>query len=63
MNLLSKEQMEKLTTQRLLVYKKSLMSVPETSESPTKITKDSPEWQAVYKSLKDILNTREHIDK
>jgi hypothetical protein len=55
--------MEKLTTQRLLVYKKSLMSVPETSESPTKITKDSPEWQAVYKSLKDILNTREHIDK
>lgn len=60
---LTKDQMLKLTTKRLLAYKNKLMKYHETDNyDPTgKITKSSPEWQEAYNNLKDILATREHV--
>ena len=66
MKLLNKEQLEKLTTSRLLAYKNKLMMVPETSnwDEPTaQITKDTVVWQETYLDLKEVLKTREHVER
>ncbi len=63
--LLTKEELEKLTTKRLLAYKQSLLIVYESPDldNPHSLSKESEEWKACYKSTKDILATREHIEK
>lgn len=65
MKLLSKEQLEKLTTKRLLAYKTSLLMVYESPDfdNPNSLSKESQEWKDCYKITKDILATREHIEK
>jgi hypothetical protein len=62
---LSKEQMSKLTTQRLLAYKKKLYKYPEGPNWDTddNMNKSRPEWKAAYKNIKEILSAREHIEK
>jgi hypothetical protein len=63
--LLSKIEMENLTTERLLAYKKRIMQVPEgpswDKDNVDRINKISSEWQETYNNLKDVLATREHV--
>lgn len=63
--LLSKEAMEQLTTERLLAYRKRLLSVPETAGHHDKnnlfLHKGHPAWQLTMMELKEILDTREHV--
>ena len=61
--LLTKEEMEKLTTERLLAYKNKLMQVVEfDDEDSDRMTKSSPEWQSLYANVKSVLSTREHVE-
>lgn len=71
-SILTKEEMGKLTTKRLLAYKNKLMQVPETSEDGhlcsiskpcTKLNKTCLTWQGLYLNLKHILSEREHIER
>ena len=65
MKILTKEQMEKLTTKRLLAYKNAVMRVPEGpnwDDPKAQINKTSPEWQELYANLKEVLATREHVE-
>ncbi len=60
---LSKEQMEKLTTKRLLAYKAKLMKTNEQpNEDGTGISKEHPLWKEAYKNIKEVLATREHVE-
>lgn len=71
MNLLSREQLEKLTTKRLLAYKNKLMQVHDSGDwndycicfQNEHINKTSPEWQETYQNVKSVLATREHIER
>lgn len=66
MKLLNKEQLQKLTTQRLLSYKDVLMQVPEKPDWGdslfSKMSKAHPQWQETYAVVKEILKTREHVE-
>lgn len=63
---LTKEELEKLTTKRLLAYKNKLMKCPEgydwEPDSSYRITKQDPKWQEIYSLVKDILSKREHVN-
>lgn len=67
--LLTKEQLEKLPTKRLLAYKKSLMACQNTPHEDdwgnprNYVTKADPQWLDAYNTLKTILNTREHVNR
>jgi hypothetical protein len=61
--LLTKEQMQKLTTMRLLAYKNRLMKVPESESGDGSLNKQSPVWIKVIAEIKEILATRENVDK
>lgn len=72
MKLLKKEHMEKLNTKRLLAYKNALLKVPERSDwdwvsernnVPSRLNKTSPEWIETMQILKEILKTREHVER
>lgn len=66
MNFLSKEALKKLNTKRLLAYKRVLMKVqdiPDWSETSTKGTKVDPLWIETYANVKEILCTREHVNR
>lgn len=59
-------QLEKLSTQRLLAYKKKLLSVPESSDwgsGWSQINKSTASWKEAYQNVKDILAKREHLEK
>lgn len=67
---LTKPQMEKLNTKRLLAYKSKLMTYPETGCgyencdcSIDIVSKEHSEWKEAYNNIKEILATREHIEK
>jgi hypothetical protein len=71
---LSKEELSKLNTKRLLAYKRKFMKFPETMDeyagtglnydpSNKNISKSHPWWQETYKNLKEILSSREHIER
>ena len=66
---LTKEQMKRLNTRRLLAYKDKLMCYRSPSddwcmwERSNDITKASPEWQEAYDNIKSILAKREHVEK
>jgi len=78
MKLLSREEMEKLPTKRLLAYKNRLLRVSsgqcDCGDSGCDFTrnqlledgvliKSSPEWQATYTTCKELLATREHVER
>ncbi len=66
-----REQLERLTTKRLLAYRNKLLQTTETGDwidYPNSCVKQlggkqSTAWQAEYQIVKDILASREHIDK
>ena len=63
-SLLTKEQMLKLTTKRLLAYKNKLMKYHSTQDyDSNEICKSSPGWIETYNNLKEILSIREHIER
>lgn len=78
MKLLSRGEMEKLPTKRLIAYKNRLLRVSDGTcdcgdsgcdhrrnlllEEGVFI-KSSPQWQELYKNVKEVLNTREHIQR
>lgn len=60
---LSKDQMEKLTTKRLLAYKNKLMKYhdhPDWDDLDS-ISKASDIWKEIYANLKSVLATRENL--
>lgn len=67
--ILTIEQMEKLTTRRLLAYKNSLYRVPEGPNHDEtmyggidySMHKQRPEWKAALAHAKAVLATREHL--
>lgn len=68
--LLGREQLEKLTTKRLLAYKNSLLRAVEGSPAdiygnpnPNYVSKQTPEWQTTMNTIREILNSREHIER
>jgi hypothetical protein len=62
---LNREELEKLTTARLLAYKDKLMKVPEEPNwdecDYSRINKLSPEWRNLYHLVKSVLSGRENI--
>jgi hypothetical protein len=70
---LSKEQMEKMNTRRLLNYKRKYLShnpymccsvcSGTCFEAVARNVEEIAEWEIAYKNIKEILNTREHIDE
>ncbi len=64
---LNRNELEKLTTQRLLAYKNKLMKVPESpswdESDDNVVNKTSSVWIEVYEDVKAILATREHVEK
>lgn len=79
MKILTREEMEKLNTKRLLAYKNRLLRVGDgycekcgesgceyVVKEPLEqgvLIKSSPIWQETYKAVKEILATREHIER
>ena len=76
MKILSRQEIEKLPTKRLLSYKNRLLRVSDGTcdcgfsdcdherERLLKegaFIKSSPQWQELYNNVKEVLNTREHI--
>jgi hypothetical protein len=64
--LLSKKELEALSTQRLLAYKASIMRCtdgPDWDSSSGQISKSDPRWKAAYGDLKEVLSGREHVPK
>jgi len=67
--LLSREEMEKLSTKRLLAYKNSLYKYPEGPSYEEQhyggkdygLYKSHPNWQAAMKLAKEVLAERENI--
>ena len=68
MKILSRYEMEKLTTPRLLAYKNSLLTCRDDDEAdeedpycrPGKL---SDMWKRCYEECLTILSTREHVDR
>lgn len=67
---LSKEELSKLNTKRLLAYKNKFMKFPDFTcgvmgydPKGIEMTKSHPWWQETYENLKYILAIREHINK
>jgi len=71
---LTRDQMRKLTTKRLLAYKAKLMSVHETPQGhdinclrscpgDCGWAKSHPRWKSNYALVKEILANREHVEK
>lgn len=63
MRFLTKEQMEKLPTKRLLSYKNSLYKVHEKPgfNHPTEVAKNTDAWKQALADAKSVLAGREHI--
>ena len=63
---LTKEELQKLTTKRLLAYKNKLMKCPETPNwdeyNRPVMNKQDPKWQDLYAMVKEVLSSREHVD-
>ena len=63
---LTKVQLQKLSTQRLLAYKNRLMKVHEAPDcgnlDESRQYRDGV-WQSTYAAVKCILASREHVEK
>ena len=53
---LTLEQMKKLTTQRLLAYKKKIIGI-------AMFDPEDLVWKNIYSNVKAVLATREHVEK
>ena len=72
-NLLSREQLEQLNTKRLLAYRNRLykakegMAYDDYGSPPTNqrlyVNKQDPEWQSAMATVKEILDSREHVER
>jgi len=64
---LTETQLKRLSTLRLYTYKKKLMKAVETpdwgDDGNETFNKSNPEWQKTYQFVKEILNTRENIER
>lgn len=68
--ILSFEEMQKLTTPRLLAYKNRLYKVPEGPSyeetmyggTDHSMHKQRPEWKVAVAAVKAVLAQREHVD-
>lgn len=67
--ILLREEIEALTTKRLLAYRNSLLKWYEKTtydmhfdKNPSPDGKDSQLWNLVYNIVKEELSTREHVD-
>ena len=71
---LNKEELEKLSTERLLAYLKKLhrceedisqsdLSRQEVKQVEGVVFKSSPEWKSLYKDVKTVLATRPNVNK
>ena len=67
---LSKEELSRLNTKRLLAYKRKFMqfrdfTLDQLGYDPDgkEMSKSHPWWQETYGYLKEILSTREHVEK
>lgn len=67
---LTKEQMEKLTTKRLLAYLKSWREAPEHEDheksmygGQSQICKEDQFWKDHFEEIKSVLATREHVER
>ena len=68
---LTKKQMQKLPTHRLLAYKRKHLSYNTyafcglcdgpCARNAVKYAKEIAEWETAYNDIKEILSTREHI--
>lgn len=75
MKILSKVELEKLPTKRLLAYKKKLLQVTDAKCScgahvgdcdldiPDGFNKSSPIWGSTYNAVLEVLGTREHVER
>lgn len=60
--------LESMTTQRLLKYKNSLLTVPEGPNWDNErggrgqINKSQERWQICYALVKEVLSGREHVE-
>ncbi|KKN96703.1 hypothetical protein LCGC14_0163470 [marine sediment metagenome] len=69
MKLLTADELKKLTTPRLLAYRKRLLACRENPswdnpvDTAQLLTKDSSTWQDHYDVLKEELSVREHMEK
>jgi len=77
MKILSKAEMEKLPTKRLLAYKTRLLKVRDyccycgdpscpsknEDEGEQVFDKTHPTWKATYAAVKEVLTTREHVER
>lgn len=61
---LTREELEKLTTPRLLAYLDSIRKVPENPnwDGEGGMNKNHPRWQELYRTVKSVLATREHVE-
>lgn len=59
---LTKEEMDKLTTPRLLAYRKSLLTLPEWRTGPNALAWRKDHQRALDES-KELLDQREHVEK
>jgi len=65
LRVLTREQLEKLTIQRLLTYKNMWLKTHDTADfciPSNGWSKQHPEWKAHYALIKDVLNTRVNIE-
>lgn len=68
MKILTVEQLEKLTTKRLLAYRNKFLAVPDVCEPLCECNKEvvmskvHRQWSKTYSELKSILATREHVE-
>lgn len=62
---LTKEQMEKLSTRRLLAYKDKMMEYHDTPnwDGDAGLNKTSTSWIEAYENIKSVLSTRENIER
>ena len=59
---LSKQEMEKLTTKRLLAYKRKILKRVHHKWYTTNIEELEEEFELAKTNLKLVLDTREHIE-
>jgi hypothetical protein len=64
---LTKEQMQKLNTKRLLAYKDKLMKYPEgpswDENNVDRMNKSKAEWKKAHANIKEVLAGREHVKR
>lgn len=66
--ILSRPQMEALTTPRLLAYRTSILRAHEKREwhygtSDEFMVKEDASWQELHSNVCEVLSTREHVER